>query len=125
MDLRPIQIESWPKLAWVARLPLCAKRVDVFHGPMVEVGSDWCVEAVWAGEFEDGDFDRTDLVFGSGVRRRPPALGWVGLKWLNVYTRRTIYVRGMKGNCCYVSEAVLKLVGPVLGSVGDLCRATL
>jgi hypothetical protein len=37
---------------------------------MVEVRPDWIVEAVWAGDFQQGDFDRTDLVFGSGIRVR-------------------------------------------------------
>jgi hypothetical protein len=44
--------------------------IEVLHGPMVETAQDWCVEAVWAGEFAAGDFDRTDLVFGTGVRCR-------------------------------------------------------
>jgi hypothetical protein len=63
-------ISRWPKLTWVATCPDGADAVKVFHGPMVETGPDWCVEAVWAGPFEAADFDRTDLVFGSGIRLR-------------------------------------------------------
>lgn len=37
---------------------------------MVEANESWCVEAVWSGDFGTGDFDRTDLVFGSGIRVR-------------------------------------------------------
>jgi len=70
MMLREKKINGWPKLAWVAVLKNGAQQVNVFHGPMVEVSEDWCVEAVWAGCFEDGDFDQTDLIFGSGVRCR-------------------------------------------------------
>lgn len=70
MNLELCKIDSWPKLAWVARIRSDLPTVLVFHGPMVEVRDDWCVEAVWAGAFEDGDFDRTDLIFGSGVRIR-------------------------------------------------------
>jgi hypothetical protein len=37
---------------------------------MVETADEWVAEAVWAGDFSSGDFDRTDLVFGSGIRLR-------------------------------------------------------
>jgi hypothetical protein len=70
MKLYPIQIDAWPKLAWVAQFTSGAERIDVYHGPMVEVAVDWCVEAVWAGRFEEGDFDTSDLIFGTGIRRR-------------------------------------------------------
>lgn len=70
MRLETTVVPGWPKLAWVARLPQGADTVEVLHGPMVETRDDWAVEAVWAGPFEHGDFDRTPLVFGSGVRCR-------------------------------------------------------
>lgn len=70
MNLRPVKLDQWPKLAWLARCADGAETVDVYHGPHVETGGDFCVEAVWAGEFADGDFDATELVFGSGVRCR-------------------------------------------------------
>ena len=70
MEISPKQVPQWPKLAWVAVFPDGAETIEVYHGPMVETASDWCVEAVWTGDFAAGDFDRTDLVFGSGVRIR-------------------------------------------------------
>ena len=70
MKLTNEPIAGWPKLAWVAVCSGDRSEVVVYHGPLVEVTQDWCVEAVWAGEFGKGDFDRTDLVFGTGVRLR-------------------------------------------------------
>ncbi len=70
MNLVPRLIRGWPKLAWVAVVKDGAHEVTVLHGPMVEANDRWCVEAVWAGEFAEGDFDLTDLVFGTGVRCR-------------------------------------------------------
>ena len=70
MRLNPYECPEWPKLAWVARCGVGDPFVSVHHGPCVEVAEEWCAEAVWAGTFERGDFDRTDVVFGSGVRCR-------------------------------------------------------
>jgi hypothetical protein len=70
MRLSPKLVPGWPKLAWLAVAPAGADSIEVLHGPRVEVGDGWCAEAVWAGPFEAADFDRTDLVFGSGVRVR-------------------------------------------------------
>jgi hypothetical protein len=70
MLLDAILVPDWPLLAWVASVASGASRLHVLHGPMVEVRDEWVVEAVWAGDFAAGDFDRTDLVFGSGVRCR-------------------------------------------------------
>ncbi len=61
---------EWPPLAWLARCDRAVPRIAIAHGPMVETQGDWFCEAVWAGPYEAGDFDRTDLVFGSGARRR-------------------------------------------------------
>ena len=61
---------EWPPLAWLARCDQAVPRINIAHGPMVETHDDWFCEAVWAGPYEAGDFDRTDLVFGSGARRR-------------------------------------------------------
>ena len=70
MKLQPVIIPQWPKLAWVAQFVDGAETIKVWHGPGVEANDQWCVEAVWAGDFMDGAFDRTDLVFGTGVRCR-------------------------------------------------------
>ena len=70
MRLSPRLVPGWPKLAWVATFTSGDEAIEVLHAPMVETAEDWCVEAVWAGDFADADFDRTDLVFGTGIRRR-------------------------------------------------------
>lgn len=70
LHLKPILVPEWPKLAWVAICANGSEEVKVLHGPMVEVTAYWIAEAVWAGSFDSGDFDQTDLVFGSGVRCR-------------------------------------------------------
>lgn len=62
--------QGWPKLSWVAVLEPGCSDVAVLHGEMVETREEWAVEAVWAGKFDEGDFDETDLVFGSGLRKR-------------------------------------------------------
>lgn len=64
------KIHKWPKLAWVASYSEGSTNITVQHGPCVETSEDWCAEAVWAGDYKKGDFDRTDLVFGSGIRCR-------------------------------------------------------
>jgi len=66
MRLRYHRIDSWPALAWLARCRRGSDVVDVSHGPRVELAPEWFCEAVWDGCYEDGDFDRTDIVFGSG-----------------------------------------------------------
>lgn len=70
MKLVGKQIDGWPKLAWVASLEDGSDTLNVCHGPMVETADQWIVEAVWAGDFAAGNFDQTDLVFGTGIRCR-------------------------------------------------------
>ena len=63
-------VPSWPLLAWLSRCRPGSNVVEVFHGSWVETTDDWFCEAVWAGDFEQGDFDKTDIVSGSGGRAR-------------------------------------------------------
>ena len=63
-------IPGWPNLAWVASMNLETAQIVVNHGPAVETTPYWCAEMVWNLSFEQGDFDRTDVVLGSGVRVR-------------------------------------------------------
>lgn len=70
MRLSGRPVIEWPKLAWVASFAEGSHEIDILHGPMVEVADEWIAEAVWAGEFTAGDFDQTDLVFGTGIRLR-------------------------------------------------------
>lgn len=70
MNLSFVPVPCWPPLAWLARCELGTEAVVVTHGPNVEVADDWFCEAAWDGEFIDGGFDRTDIVTGSGGRKR-------------------------------------------------------
>ena len=70
MRLETEVVSDWPKLAWVADFSRGSDCIHVLHGSHVEKGEGWCVEAVWAGDFVEGDFDKTELVFGTGIRIR-------------------------------------------------------
>ena len=70
-------VSGWPFHAWIARLVAGDGRIRVWHGPGVQVDDDWYSEAVWDGEFGDGGFDATDVVAGSGARRREVAVTFV------------------------------------------------
>ncbi len=70
-------VQDWPPLAWLAKIWRPDDIVEVWHGERVEVKRGWFCEAVWAGDFESGDFDLTDLVFGSGARIRDGKLTFV------------------------------------------------
>lgn len=70
MLLRFQLVSDWPKLAWVAQMCDGSGEIAVLHGPMVELGDNWLIEAVWDGDFASADFDRSDLIFGTGIRVR-------------------------------------------------------
>jgi hypothetical protein len=63
-------VAEWPPLAWLAHCIASKAVITVFHGARVEVRDSWFCEAIWDGKYELGDFDSTDLVFGSGGRAR-------------------------------------------------------
>lgn len=69
MQLEYAPRSDWPALSWLAR---CRSDggIVVSHGLGVETRPDWFCEAVWVGDFGSGDFDHTDIVFGSGGRVR-------------------------------------------------------
>lgn len=67
----------WPPLAWDATCRSGSPNIVVRHGPGVETHPEWFGEAVWDGEFGLGNFDQTDLVFGSGARLRDGRLLFV------------------------------------------------
>ena len=69
---------EWPALAWLAHCDAVSGEVSVYHGSRVETAEDWFCEAAWDGEFVDGDFDRTDIVAGSGGRLRDDGMTFVG-----------------------------------------------
>ncbi len=64
------RVSGWPTLAWLARCSKGSDACHVQHGDRVEVRPEWFCEAVWPGEFDNGDFDKTDLIAGSGARIR-------------------------------------------------------
>ncbi len=72
MDIRFdfTSVPEWPSLAWLAKCEPGKPVVTVLHGGRIEQRNDWFCEAVWAGEFEAGDFDGSDVVAGSGGRCR-------------------------------------------------------
>jgi hypothetical protein len=70
-------VAGWPPLAWIALCDRAGGQIRVRHGPGVETRENWFCEAVWAGEFGAGDFDRTDLIAGSGARLREGRLVFV------------------------------------------------
>lgn len=70
-------LADWPKLAWIAELRKNDTRVRVTCGPGVEQRVDWFCEAAWDGTFDDGGFDSTDIVAGSGARARDGMLRFV------------------------------------------------
>jgi hypothetical protein len=72
-----IHIPSWPLLAWLAKANADSGTVVVMHGSGVETHDEWFCEAAWAGRFDEGAFDRTDLVAGSGGRLRKGELVFV------------------------------------------------
>jgi len=68
---------SWPPGAWIAHCRRGASEVEVVHGAGVAATPDWFGEVIWDGPYDDGAFDTTDVVFGSGGRRRDDGLTFV------------------------------------------------
>ena len=77
MRVRYVKMVEWPRLAWLAACTTSSQVVDCYVGPGVEISEDFFCEGVWTGPFERGDFDRTDMFFGSGVHVRPGGLVFV------------------------------------------------
>lgn len=61
---------QWPRQAWLVALEPGTATIDVWCGAGVELDEAWFCEAVWDGVYQDGNFDATDVVAGSGVRVR-------------------------------------------------------
>ena len=77
MKIRYETKENWPKLAWLAEYTKGEEEVVARVGPCVETSDEWFSEAVWDGDFSSGDFDLTDIVFGSGMRIRDDRVTFV------------------------------------------------
>ena len=67
--------QAWPVQSWLAECH--PGRVVVRHGRRVETRPQWFCEAVWDGPFDEGGFDQTDIVAGSGGRLRGASVTFV------------------------------------------------
>ena len=63
-------LSDLPPLVWLAICNNVKRDVTIFHGERVETGDDYCVAAVWDGDFKKADFDKTDIIAGTGIRLR-------------------------------------------------------
>ncbi len=70
MRFEYVLVPAWPSLGWLAQCRRSSDTITVFHGPGLETTDEWFCEAAWDGAFEDGAFDTTDIVAGSGGRLR-------------------------------------------------------
>ena len=61
-------VPGFPKLGWLAQYDLRKRTIKVLHGSSVECKEQWMVEGVWDGDFELGEFHRSECFFGSGIR---------------------------------------------------------
>lgn len=68
---------AWAPGAWIAHCRRGSPDIDVSHGSAVFTSPDWFGEIVWGGPFADAAFDTTDIVFGSGGRRRDAGVTFV------------------------------------------------
>ena len=60
--------KSLPKLAWIAWIGRTSHTIEVTHGSSVECTTNFMVEGVWDGKFEEGNFHRSQNFFGSGIK---------------------------------------------------------
>jgi hypothetical protein len=115
-DFRFSLQSHWPPLAWLARLDT-PDTVSVLHGAAVETADDWFGEAVWDGEYAAGGIDRTDIIAGSGARRRGGALTFVSsgstVDRLQTFTR---------GHTAWVSNSLACLLAAVGANVDPTYR---
>lgn len=70
-------IDQWPPLAWFAQCSKENKKIIVLHGSHVEINHEWFCEAAWPDNFLEGNFDKTDLVAGTGARLRENTIVFV------------------------------------------------
>ena len=69
--------KSMPKLSWLACFEDNLEKMEIYCGPMVEISKDWLFEGCWDGKFKDGDFDRVEIVMGTGIRVRDSKVHFV------------------------------------------------
>jgi hypothetical protein len=117
MNLSYTHLGEWPTLAWLATCRRDMATVEVTHGSGVETHPDWFAEAVWDGDYRDGDFDQTDLVFGSGGRARSGGLTFVS-SGTTVDRLHSLEVNG----CVWVSNSLACLLAGTQASVSPSYR---
>lgn len=117
MNFQYICIEEWPPLAWLAKCSVSNAQVALYHGKRVEIQNDWFCEAVWAGNFESGDFDQTDLVFGSGGRIRNTEVIFVssGTTFDRLHSLQT-------KDCLFISNSLVCLLSATNAEVDPTYR---
>jgi hypothetical protein len=71
------RVDSWPPLAWLAACHASSGCAHILIGRNVEAFPDWFCEAAWTGDFAAGDFDRDEIVVGSGGRCRQDQIRFV------------------------------------------------
>lgn len=67
MDFSYHPSPNLPPLAWVALVRRDTATIPVIHGRFVETGPGFFIEGAWAGDFQEGQMQRSDTVFGSGA----------------------------------------------------------
>lgn len=77
MQIKYIKVNEWPPLAWLAHCLENNETITLYHGENIEVNDHWYCEAVWDGSFQDGAFDQTDIIAGSGGRLRDNKMTFV------------------------------------------------
>ncbi len=70
------EVKEWPFFSWLVIINKNSE-IKVLHGCEVETTKEFFCEAVWDGEFIKGDFDQTEIVFGSGARIRNSEIHFV------------------------------------------------
>lgn len=104
-------MEHWPPLAWLAECSANDETIGVYHGTWIETKERWFCEAVWAGDFLAGDFDKTDIVSGSGARIRDNTL-WFVSSASNINRLHSL----RKGGTTFVSNSLICLLARVEGN---------
>ena len=101
-------VREWPSLAWLACCRRNDETVSVFHGIRVEAADEWFGEVVWAGPYDDGELDKTDLVSGSGGRIRGNTVVFVS-------SGSTVdrLVTARLADCVYISNSLALLYAAI------------
>ena len=105
---------GFPKLGWVASFDRAQNSLQVMHGESVEVNGSWCVEGVWDGEFDQGEFHLSENFFGSGVAVLHDKLVFAPSSATVV---RICYCE--IGNCVVVSNSLVILLSAIDGRLMD------